>query len=110
MGRSIFTISRLTNRRPPRMAAKPSTRQMLVMLEPTALPTTISGEPSTTAKMELTSSGSDVPMATMVRPTTYGGTPRKTPSSSAPSVNQSADLTRAMTSPSSSSACERTPR
>ena len=43
---------------------------MFVTLEPTTLPTTISGEPSATAKMELTNSGSDVPMATMVRPTT----------------------------------------
>ena len=68
---------------------------MLVTLEPTAFPTTISGEPSTTANIELTSSGNEVPMATMVRPTTYDGTPKKMPSSSAPSVNQSADFTRA---------------
>ena len=29
--------------------------------------------------MELTNSGSDVPIATMVSPTTYGGMPRKMP-------------------------------
>ena len=47
---------------------------MLVMLEPTTLPTTISGEPWVHREdRALTSSGKDVPMATMVRPTTYEG-------------------------------------
>jgi hypothetical protein len=58
------------------MAAIPSTRKMFVMFEPTTFATTISDAPRDTATREETSSGSEVPMATMVTPTMKDGIPR----------------------------------
>ena len=51
------------------VAEIPSTIRMLKMLEPTAFPIAISTSFFLAATIEVTSSGSEVPMDTMVRPT-----------------------------------------
>ena len=50
-------------------AAKPKTNNILNILEPITFPIAISVSPFFTAITEVTSSGSDVPIATIVRPT-----------------------------------------
>lgn len=47
---------------------KPSTNKMLNMFEPITLPIAISLSPFLAATIEVTSSGRDVPIATIVRP------------------------------------------
>ena len=54
----------------------PSTARMLKMLLPTILPMAMSRSPLTLAMTEVATSGSDVPAATTVRPTTNSLTPR----------------------------------
>ena len=51
------------------IAVRPKMRNTLAIFEPTTLPTTTSDESFTTAIIEVTISGSDVPSATMVTPT-----------------------------------------
>ena len=46
------------------------------MLEPTTLPATISEAPRSTASTEDTSSGSEVPIETIVTPTRNAGRPK----------------------------------
>ena len=56
-------------------AVTPMTSRMLAMLEPMTLPSAMPAEPFRLAFTDMTSSGSDVPNATIVKPTTSGETP-----------------------------------
>ena len=47
------------------------------MFDPKTLPIAIPGDPSKFAKVDTISSGKDVPNATIVNPTTKGGTPKR---------------------------------
>ena len=72
------------------IAAQPTMSIVFMMLEPTTLPTAMSGVPFR-ADIKLTkNSGADVPQATMVRPMTISGTPKRRASEEAPSVRRSA--------------------
>ena len=62
---------------------------MLVMLEPTAPPMTISEDPLNTDAIDVASSGSDVPNATIVTPIIKDGIPIARPTLSAESTNLS---------------------
>ena len=53
----------------------PSTSPMLVMFEPSALPTASSPDPDNDAMMDTTISGADVPSETMVIPISSGDMP-----------------------------------
>ncbi len=68
----------------------PRIRPILAMLEPMALPMPSPGFPSQAASPETSISGADVPMPTMVRPTTSGETPRLRAVTAAPAMNRSA--------------------
>ena len=57
-------------------AVNPNTRAILVIFEPSELPTAVSGFPARDAVAETTISGALDPMATMVRPIIIGDTPR----------------------------------
>lgn len=59
------------------------------MFEPTTFPTAIPGLPSSDARTETTSSGMDVPAATMVRPTRAGATRASRASPLAPRIKAS---------------------
>ena len=56
--------------------ANPKTPMILKMLLPTTLPTAISRSPRMAATMEVTTSGKEVPTATMVKPMINSLTPR----------------------------------
>jgi hypothetical protein len=62
---------------------------MLVMLDPTALPITISEDPENTEAIDVANSGSEVPNATMVTPIINEGIPIANPTFSAESTNLS---------------------
>ena len=88
-GMSFFTVEGLMTIGAT-IAAQPTMTIVFMMLEPTTLPTAISGVPLR-ADMRLTkNSGADVPQATMVRPITISGTPKRRASELAPSVRRSA--------------------
>ncbi len=57
---------------------------MLVMLDPNTLPTAISICPFNAAVVDTISSGSDVPMPTIVMPMINGGTPSEREITAAP--------------------------
>ncbi len=67
---------------------------MFVMLEPTAVPTAISDAPWITDVMPATSSGREVPTATIVTPMRNGERPKANPIRSAVRTKMSAALTR----------------
>ncbi|GBF30890.1 hypothetical protein MnTg04_00841 [bacterium MnTg04] len=71
-------------------AAAPSTRAILQMLEPTALPIAMSPRPRYAESTPTASSGLLVPKATMVRPATNGVIPSRRPIDVAPRTRQSA--------------------
>ena len=64
------------------------------MLLPTILPMVISALPFKAADTLTAASGSEVPIATMVRPITSCGIPNFSANRLAPSTNQSAPFTR----------------
>lgn len=70
-------------------AERPITNRMLAILDPITLPTTISEVPLLTAVIEVASSGSEVPKATIVTPIINGAIPKDNPISSADLTNQS---------------------
>ena len=63
------------------------------IFEPTTLPTAIAATPLRAPVIETAASGADVPIATIVRPTTSCGIPNFTAIPAAPSTNQSAPFT-----------------
>jgi len=67
----------------------PNTKRTLVILEPTTLPSTISEDPSTTAKIDVANSGKDVPKANMVTPIMNDDIPYDLPIISAAPINLS---------------------
>jgi hypothetical protein len=71
-------------------AAAPITRRMLVMLEPSALPTDVSNLPCQAALAETNISGADEPIATMVRPIIIGDIPAVRAIEAAPKTKRSA--------------------
>ena len=72
---SLFTpIS--TSDLAPKTAAAPKTNITFATLEPRTPPTAIFGTPLSIASIATASSGSEVPMATTVNPTTRGDTLR----------------------------------
>ena len=83
----------------PATAAIPCTPRMLKMLLPTTLPIAISCLPLKLARTEVTSSGADVPRATMVRPITSSLRPRERASADEPETSHSAPMARATTPP-----------
>ena len=84
-------ISRLSIPRPTAMgltrAVQPTIISMLKMLLPTTLPTAMSALPCRADRMLMTSSGADVPKATIVRPMTRFEIPYRLAMAAAPSVN-----------------------
>jgi len=68
---------------------------MFVMLEPITLPTTISDAPLSTDRIEVVSSGSDVPKDTRVTPIINGLIPQERPIRSALSMNLLEPMIRA---------------
>ena len=64
----------------------PKIKKILVIFEPTTLPTTISDEFLKTAKIEEISSGKEIPIATIVTPTIKAGKPKNKPIFSAECV------------------------
>ena len=58
------------------IAVIPSTKAMLVIFEPSALPTAKAGLPWEAAIIEIRISGAEVPIPTMVSPIISGGTPK----------------------------------
>ena len=82
--------------RGPTIAAAPSTRVTLVMLDPTALPMPISPLPAKDAIAETSISGAEVPNATTVSPMTIRLTPEFAARPAAPYTKRSAPQTTAM--------------
>ena len=72
------------------IAAQPTINKVLKMLEPTTLPTAMSGVPFRADTRLTNSSGADVPAATMVSPMTISGTCIRRANAEAPSVRRSA--------------------
>ena len=70
----------------------PSIAKMLNIFEPITFPKAISEEPDSTAEIETTSSGAEVPKATIVNPITIGETFNLLAIELAPSINKSLDL------------------
>ena len=70
-----------------RMAENPRINKMLNRLEPIAFPSARPLSPFLVATMEVTSSGREVPIATMVSPITMGGMRKRLATEAAPSVN-----------------------
>ena len=68
-------------------AATPIINKVLIILLPSTLPIARSVLPSMEAKTLITSSGSDVPKATMVSPISNCGSPNFLPMDEAPSIN-----------------------
>ena len=73
-------------------AARPKMTRMLRILLPTILPMVISALPLTAAAILTAASGALVPIATIVRPITSCGMPKRMAIPAAPSTNQSAPL------------------
>ena len=73
-------------------AAIPRITRIFKILLPTILPIVISALPFIAAAMLTAASGALVPIATIVRPTTSCGMPKRVASAAAPSTNQSAPL------------------
>ncbi len=71
-------------------AVMPSTRPILVILEPIALPSPIAGLPDQAAIPETSISGAEVPKPTMVRPMMRGEIPRLRAVAEAPITKRSA--------------------
>ena len=69
---------------------RPSTQRILKMLLPTTLPTAISRSPRMVATIDVTTSGNEVPAATIVRPITASLTPQAVASATALSTNNRA--------------------
>ncbi|GAB2687408.1 hypothetical protein GCM10027170_18380 [Aliiglaciecola aliphaticivorans] len=67
-----------------RMAVIPNTKAMLVILEPIAFPTAVSGLLLKDAVAETTISGAEDPIATIVSPIIMGETPMLVASAEAP--------------------------
>ena len=63
-----------------------------MILDPTALPITISDDPENTDAMDVANSGSDVPKATIVTPMIKEGMPIASPTFSAESTNLSEEI------------------
>jgi hypothetical protein len=76
-------------------AVIPSTRAMLVMFEPIALPTAVSVLPLNDAVAETIISGAEEPIATIVKPIIIGEMPTFLASTDAPNTNLSAPQLRA---------------
>ena len=70
-------------------AVSPNTSKILAILEPTTLPSTMEDSSAMTAVIEVANSGSEVPNATIVIPTTKGEIPRDNPIFSAESIKKS---------------------
>ena len=83
---SIFesTLSGITR------AVTPSTTAILAMLDPIALPIARVGLSPRLAVIEIKISGAEEPIATIVKPTIRGDTPKFLATADAPSVNRSA--------------------
>ena len=73
----------------------PSTRPMLAMFEPSALPTASAPDPVTADMTEIRISGAEVPTETTVSPINIGVRPARCAIAEAPSTNRSALQTRA---------------
>ena len=70
----------------------PSTSPALATLDPSTLSRATPGWSSTAARVDTTTSGSEVPHATTVRPTTHGLTPNRVARVAPPSTRESAPL------------------
>ncbi len=70
-------------------AARPSTNATFMMFDPTTFPTAMSGRPSSAAIRLTTISGSEVPRATTVSPTTAGVMPARRERVTAPRTSSS---------------------
>ena len=68
------------------MCIRDRTNSMFVILDPTALPTTISDVPLNTDAIEAANSGNEVPNATIVTPIINGEIPKANPIFSAASM------------------------
>src|SRR6187551_1148975 len=77
----------------------PNTHKILKILLPTTLPTAISRSPLTVATTEVTTSGKEVPAATIVKPITASLTPHAVASSTALCTNQRAPNTNNVNPP-----------
>ena len=94
-GRSSEIAAAGTGMPSPKMiAGRPSTSPMLKMLLPTMLPTAMSRSPRRTAMIEVASSGSEVPIATTVSPTTRLLTPSPVAMLTAPVTSSCEPSTR----------------
>ena len=69
---------------------------MFATLLPSAFPRAIPGRPSAAARVVTTSSGSEVPQATMVKPIIIGEIPSRRAMLTPPSTSQSAPFTSKM--------------
>lgn len=65
-----------------------------MILDPTALPITISDDPEKTDAIDVANSGSEVPNATIVTPMINEGMPMAKPTFSAESTNLSDDMSK----------------
>ena len=74
------------------MAVQPTMARMLNMLLPTTLPNASSALSFNAAVTLTTSSGADVPIATIVRPITRSEMPKRLATAEAPSVNALAPM------------------
>ena len=74
------------------VAEIPRMMSVLIILLPSILVSAISDEPSAAATMFTTSSGADVPKATIVRPITKSEILRRFASPDAPLISQSAEI------------------
>ena len=74
------------------VAEIPRIMSVLIILLPSILVSAISDEPSAAATMFTTSSGADVPKATIVRPITKSEILRRFASPDAPLISQSAEI------------------
>ncbi|GBE17974.1 hypothetical protein BMS3Abin16_00562 [archaeon BMS3Abin16] len=75
-GRSTWISSYSICSFPPTTPTTPRTRKMFVIFDPTTFPATISDAPDRTETIDDTSSGSEVPIDTIVTPTIKEGIPR----------------------------------
>ena len=71
-------------------AVSPKITSTFIILEPTTLPIVISALPWVAAEILTAASGREVPIATIVRPMTSWGIPKRSAICDAPSTNQSA--------------------
>ena len=75
-------------------AVTPSTRAILAMLDPSALPMARSPAPDVDAMSDTSISGADVPKDTIVKPISIGDMPKFLAVAAAPNTNRSALHTR----------------